>query len=167
MNQGTFHSWTTARAHPALLQLAASVGGFSKLAPLIGEHPVRLYEWIRGSRLPKTFPQVAADYLFAQTGLTAERLFGIERHNDALEVWKIAQRAGFQPQDAIDFGCDLPKLLETLSDRERTVILLRLQGATFEEIGQELGVTRERIRQNELRALDKLRKRCALLRYCK
>jgi hypothetical protein len=142
-----------------------SVGGFASLASLIGQHPVRLYEWVRGERMPKTFPTVANDYLFAHTGLTAEQLFRPKTANDAPEVWKIAPRAGFTPQCAVDFGCDLPKLMLSLDKRERRVILLRLQGATLEEIGAEIGVTKERIRQNEARALKKIRWRCLKLGY--
>jgi RNA polymerase primary sigma factor len=52
--------------------------------------------------------------------------------------------------------------LNTLSPRERRVVELRfgLEGDklyTLSEIGQELGVTRERIRQIETKALRKLR----------
>lgn len=52
--------------------------------------------------------------------------------------------------------------LQTLSDRERKVIILRfgLDGGeeqTLEEIGQELGLTRERVRQIESEVFGKLR----------
>ncbi|WP_264820669.1 sigma-70 family RNA polymerase sigma factor, partial [Acetobacter pomorum] len=52
--------------------------------------------------------------------------------------------------------------VDSLSERERLVIRMRygLEGeaeATLEEIGDKLGVTRERIRQIEVAALDKLR----------
>ena len=58
---------------------------------------------------------------------------------------------------------EVKELLETLSDRERQVIRLRYglddeKPHTLEEIGEILGVTRERVRQIEARALEKLRK---------
>lgn len=57
---------------------------------------------------------------------------------------------------------EVSELLDTLSDRERRVIRMRygLDGGkifTLEEIGEQLGVTRERVRQIEARAMEKLR----------
>jgi RNA polymerase primary sigma factor len=56
------------------------------------------------------------------------------------------------------------EVLQTLSPREQTILQLRfgLNGAnekTLEEVGQQFGVTRERIRQIQDEALKKLRKR--------
>lgn len=58
---------------------------------------------------------------------------------------------------------EVKELLETLGDRERQVIRLRYglddeKPHTLEEIGEILGVTRERVRQIETKALEKLRK---------
>ena len=70
------------------------------------------------------------------------------------------------PEEAMDILVrkeEVDELLETLNDRERRVIRLRygLEGSrshTLEEIGEMLGVTRERVRQIEARAMEKLRK---------
>ena len=54
----------------------------------------------------------------------------------------------------------LAEALHELSPRERTIInqrRLREEGATLEELGRELGVSKERVRQLEHRALLKLR----------
>ena len=56
----------------------------------------------------------------------------------------------------------LNEILESLSDRERKVLEMRFglsdgQGRTLEEVGAKFGVTRERIRQIEAKALRKLR----------
>jgi RNA polymerase primary sigma factor len=56
----------------------------------------------------------------------------------------------------------MKEILEQLSERERKVLELRFglndgMSHTLEEVGQEFGVTRERIRQIEAKALRKLR----------
>lgn len=65
---------------------------------------------------------------------------------------------------------ELEKILETLRPRERDVLKLRFglndgNKRTLEEIGQLFGVSRERVRQIETRALNKLRKMCRSNRH--
>ena len=53
-------------------------------------------------------------------------------------------------------------MLDRLSDRERGIIVSRfgLEGArekTLSQLGEELGITRQRVRQIESRAREKLR----------
>lgn len=69
------------------------------------------------------------------------------------------------PVDAAAFVLlreQLDDVLDTLTDREQRVLRLRFgledgRARTLEEVGQEFGVTRERIRQIEAKALRKLR----------
>jgi RNA polymerase primary sigma factor len=54
------------------------------------------------------------------------------------------------------------RLLESLDDRERQIIRMRAgldnsEGMTLEEIGQQLGITKERVRQLNVRIMNKLR----------
>jgi DNA-binding CsgD family transcriptional regulator len=49
--------------------------------------------------------------------------------------------------------------LGELEAREKTVFLQRLGGRTLEEVGKELGISRERVRQLEARAIRRLRGR--------
>ncbi len=57
----------------------------------------------------------------------------------------------------------IAKILERLDERERSIIISRFgldegtEPQTLEEVGHELGVTKERVRQLEVRAMDKLR----------
>jgi RNA polymerase sigma-32 factor len=54
----------------------------------------------------------------------------------------------------------LKNALEILNDRERRIILQRRlseEGATLESLGDQLGISKERVRQIENRALEKLR----------
>jgi len=58
-----------------------------------------------------------------------------------------------------EFADNLPAVLETLRERERLVLTLRyLEGEprSLTQVAQVMGVTRERIRQIETRALQKL-----------
>ena len=53
-------------------------------------------------------------------------------------------------------------MLETLTPKEKAVVQLRFgidsgQERTLEEVGRLLGITRERVRQLEFRAIKKLR----------
>ena len=69
------------------------------------------------------------------------------------------------PVDAAAYSMlqkQLREVLDTLSDREKKVLILRFglddgRPRTLEEVGKEFNVTRERIRQIEAKALRKLR----------
>jgi RNA polymerase primary sigma factor len=75
----------------------------------------------------------------------------------------IADRAAKQPHELVDLQDlreNLYKSMVDLTDREREIIILRFgiggQSYTLEEVGAKFGVTRERIRQIEAKALMKL-----------
>jgi len=77
----------------------------------------------------------------------------------------IEDRNATAPADAASFQLlkeQVEEVLATLSDREGRVLQLRFgledgRSRTLEEVGREFGVTRERIRQIEAKALRKLR----------
>ncbi|MBF8299070.1 MAG: polymerase, sigma 70 subunit, RpoD subfamily [Dehalococcoidia bacterium] len=77
----------------------------------------------------------------------------------------IEDRSALAPADAASHQLlkeQVETVLDTLHDRERRVLQLRFgledgRSRTLEEVGREFGVTRERIRQIEAKALRKLR----------
>jgi RNA polymerase primary sigma factor len=77
----------------------------------------------------------------------------------------IADKSAAQPIDVATnrfLREQLDDILASLSDRERRVIEMRFglddgRGYTLDELGQEFGITRERVRQIEKKALGKLR----------
>ena len=77
----------------------------------------------------------------------------------------IEDRSAPAPADAASFQLlkeQIQEVLDTLTDRESRVLQLRFgledgRSRTLEEVGREFGVTRERIRQIEAKALRKLR----------
>ena len=77
----------------------------------------------------------------------------------------IEDRSAPTPTDMATFQIlreQVEGVLDTLSDRERRVLRLRFgledgRSRTLEEVGRDFGVTRERIRQIEAKALRKLR----------
>ena len=77
----------------------------------------------------------------------------------------IEDRSSPAPADAASFHLlkeQIQEVLDTLTDRESRVLQLRFgledgRSRTLEEVGREFGVTRERIRQIETKALRKMR----------
>ena len=77
----------------------------------------------------------------------------------------IEDKNALAPPDAASYQLlkeQVEDVLETLSEREARVLQLRFgledgRNRTLEEVGQDFGVTRERIRQIEAKALRKLR----------
>jgi RNA polymerase primary sigma factor len=77
----------------------------------------------------------------------------------------IADREALAPSEAVSLAMlrtEVENVLDTLTPRERRVLQLRFglidsHARTLEEVGKRCGVTRERIRQIEAKALRKLR----------
>jgi RNA polymerase primary sigma factor len=77
----------------------------------------------------------------------------------------IEDKNALAPPDAASYQLlkeQVEDVLETLSEREARVLQLRFgledgRNRTLEEVGHDFGVTRERIRQIEAKALRKLR----------
>ncbi len=101
---------------------------------------------------------------YFQTPVSLETPIG-EDGEDSLEDL-VEDKTETTPEQAMNILVqreEVKELLEALNDREQEVIRLRYgledgKSHTLEEIGGILGVTRERARQIEARAMEKLRK---------
>lgn len=101
---------------------------------------------------------------YLQSPVSLETPVGDDGENSLGDM--VEDRTEMTPEEAMNALVqqeEVKELLETLGDRERQVIRLRYglddeKPHTLEEIGEILGVTRERARQIEARALEKLRK---------
>ena len=88
----------------------------------------------------------------------------MQRHGHAALVFDVADDDDAPPRDEAADLARLPAALAMLRPRHRLVMVLRFgiggerPPMTLEEIGVELGVSRERIRQIEAVALERLRK---------
>jgi len=118
------------------------------------------------------------DYLFPETlmeamreGLFSHRVVELKeqniirlseaRHTDLLPSGNSEDEA-VEAADKTFLKMDMAEVLQVLTTRERRVIELRFgledgKSRTLDEVGREFGVTRERIREIEDKALRKLR----------
>jgi RNA polymerase primary sigma factor len=98
-----------------------------------------------------------------KTPYSLDMKIGEDENTDLGEI--LSDRTAHTPEDAAmasDRPREVEQALATLSDREKRVLRLRYglgteREYTLEEIGRHLQVTRERVRQIESRALQKLR----------
>src|SRR5487761_686893 len=100
---------------------------------------------------------------FAQTPISLETPIGEEEDSHLGDF--VEDREAVSPSDAASLTMlryEVEHVLDTLTPRERRVLQLRFglndgRECTLEEVGKRIGVTRERIRQIEAKALRKLR----------
>jgi RNA polymerase primary sigma factor len=95
--------------------------------------------------------------------LSLDQNTGVDNDNRLIDI--IQDHSTISPEDATNIELmkeDIQTILATLSSRERTIINLRFglddgRSRTLEEVGQELRITRERVRQIEKKAIKRLR----------
>ncbi len=120
---------------PDALTEAVERGAFQRRSMTLDESQVR--------RITGTLPQMLTDG-------------GIEEAEDSLDRWLL--------------GIALKGAMQDLSENEREILMLRFgladgEPRTLEYIGDRLGMTRERVRQQETRAIQKLERSRALLAF--
>jgi RNA polymerase primary sigma factor len=112
----------------------------------------------RTVRLPESAKNARSSTVSLDEPITEDRLSltDILYEDDAPAPDDVAEREEIRAQTR--------ELISTLSEQEALVVRKRfgvnqLDSLTLREIGEELGVTRERVRQIEKAALEKLRRR--------
>jgi len=91
------------------------------------------------------------------------------KENEATEYLDLLETPHYIPYDdemmRESLGKKIDDMLKHLSEREETIIRMRFgfggEAKTLEEIGKEIGLSRERVRQIEKRAKERLRLRSA------
>ena len=114
-------------------------------------------------RLKRAAEKVSQIMTVSQEPMSLETPVGNEENSALVDF--IADESMANPVDETNRGLlrdQMKEILTSLSDREREVLALRFglddgESHTLEEVGQRFGVTRERIRQIEAKALRKLR----------
>jgi RNA polymerase primary sigma factor len=131
-----------------------------ELAQTLGREPTA--EEV-GRRVGLSAEKVEEVLSISQGPLSLETPVGEEEESRLGEF--IEDHRAVAPLEAASFGMvqdDIVSVLRTVSARERRVVELRFgltdgQPRTLEEVGREIGLTRERIRQIEAKTFSKLR----------
>lgn len=119
---------------------------------------------IAGKLGDKTEEEVKDIISYLQSPVSLESPVGEDGENSLGDL--VEDRTETTPEEAMNILArqeEVQELLDGLTEREQQVIRLRYglgeeRPRTLEEIGSALGVTRERVRQIEARAMEKLRK---------
>lgn len=163
---------TLQRYNPVIVELAQEAGSIKKLAAAMGVHWVRLHQWARGDRLPD-FRRLEAlghhkrqnDYVLARTGKTLAEIFQADAGQTKARPIPNDCRPLKRDLSSIEFCADWPKLTARLTARQCAVVAARIKGLSLREIALDFGVTAERIRQIELRAIETLKSTPAVKSY--
>lgn len=116
-------------------------------------------------KLGKTESDVKEILTYLQSPVSLETPVGEDGENSLGDL--VEDKSESTPEEAMEALVEkeeVSELLSSLNEREQKVIRLRFgledgKAHTLEEIGEMLGVTRERVRQIEARAMEKLRQK--------
>jgi RNA polymerase primary sigma factor len=151
----------TIRIPVHMIEVINKLGRVSRrLLELLGREPS--YEEI-GEEMGSTPERVREIIRVAQSPISLETPIGEEEESHLSDF--VQDREAVSPSDAASLTMlhsEVEDVLDTLTPRERRVIQLRFglndgHQRTLEEVGKRFALTRERIRQIEVRALHKLR----------
>ena len=136
------------KAHRDLQQRLGREPTNEELADELGTVPERIDQIVRAARQP-----ISLETPVGEEGEDTIADLIVDRGGAAPEVVAASTMLRHQLEDA----------MADLSDRERAVVRLRFgladgRSRTLEEVGEEIGITRERVRQIEADVLRKLRR---------
>lgn len=148
------------RGIKSLSELAQKAGiPYSKLCAIVAlkQRPVGARgRWLAGVENVAGVLMCDVDDLFTD----AQRENVVERNSSEIYVDEpdvMALTSG-DPERAYWIRTAAEKLLESIpSERSRGVVLRRMDGDTLEQIGEDLGVCRDRVRQIEAKAFRQMR----------
>lgn len=134
-----------------------------ELQQTLGRDPVP--EEIAEKLKDKSVDEVKDILTYLQNPVSLETPVGEDGENSLGDM--VEDKSEATPDEALNVIAqkeEVTDLLSSLNEREQKVIRLRYgledgQTHTLEEIGEMMGVTRERVRQIEARAMEKLRSR--------
>ena len=115
---------------------------------------------VTGQTTEQLFPDAYRDAVVAGIPRVRKEIREVE-HSRLLEyAQKTTQRLQYKnPGEEMDRCQILAKCREPLTDRESRLITMRYEEQmTYSECGGELGVCRERVREIECKALNKMRR---------
>ena len=147
------------------VHMVETINKFKKIARKLGQELNRRPTEIELAEVMEVTPQKIKEIVAAmRTPVSLEAPINKEE-DGKLEDFIADPYTNRRPENAATdqlLADDILRVLDTLTPKEQAVIQLRFgldsgQERTLEEVGRLLGITRERVRQLEFRALKKLR----------
>lgn len=147
------------------VHMVETINKFKKVARKLGQELNRRPTEIELAEVMEVTPQKIKEIIAAmRTPVSLEAPINKEE-DGKLEDFIADPYTNRRPENSASdqlLADDIFKVLDTLTPKEQAVIQLRFgldsgQERTLEEVGRLLGITRERVRQLEFRALKKLR----------
>lgn len=116
--------------------------------------------YVPGIRVPNS----VRNGQFAEHVARARNVLSLDYdYGDGQDLGRVVSSDGMQRPDRVEWGFEhrdaLKRGLRGLELRTRRLMRMRLKGYTLEEVAQELGVSKERVRQLQSAAIRKIQKR--------